>query len=194
MFQYDKIVNRLELYIQEAKAHKQSFLSIHSQVQLALFLKKLTINFFTSSYQILNLPLTIDHLTLWYLGQYSQMFHNPTEKHVPIWSIISWLLEYYGLSGWRLCQLIYIIARMIHFLTHSTRRNHNEFSTCDERGAWMDTQPGLDTQPALICKKDIFLKFTFKASHKTLLLDHITPRLHTSILTTLLTCYILVRV
>ena len=53
---------------------------------------------FILNYQVGDLPVMGNPLTLKYLGKYPNMFDKLEEEPVVTWSAISWLLENYGLS------------------------------------------------------------------------------------------------
>ena len=93
LYQFDRVVNRLEGSIRDLNNQKRPLLNLHGQIQFDL--PPAT---FTPVHKPIEMPVTGSPLTLHYLGQYENLFDLPTEKPIPSWKAISWLLEDYGLS------------------------------------------------------------------------------------------------
>ena len=91
LFQYEKIVNRLEGYIREVSIQKRPLLNLNGQIQLSLPPPN-----FSVTHLAVELPLVGSPFALRYLGQYQRMFDSPPEEPVPTWTAITWLLEDYG--------------------------------------------------------------------------------------------------
>ena len=68
-------------------------LNLNGHVQLELPPPQFILN-----YQVGDLPVMGNPLTLKYLGKYPNMFDKLEEEPVVTWSAISWLLEDYGIS------------------------------------------------------------------------------------------------
>ena len=93
LFQFDRVVHRLERSIKDISSHQRPLLNLHSQVQFTLPPAE-----FTPICQTMDLPVVGSPLTLRFLGQYSHMFDAPEEEPIPTWTAITWPLEDYGLS------------------------------------------------------------------------------------------------
>ena len=133
LFQHERVVSRLERYVQDITTQKRPLLNLQSQVQMDLPPSSFT------SYYFVKLPVVGSPLTLRYLGQYSKMFDHPEEEPVPTWKAISWLLEDYGLSRTE------SVPADIHYRKISRQwssnpppavANHPNFCPCPRRGKW----------------------------------------------------------
>jgi hypothetical protein len=93
IYQFDRVVNRLERYIEDVSVQKRPLLNLQYQVQSDLPPENYVYVYPTIELSVIGSPLTLK-----YTGQYALMFDKPEEEPVPIWSAISWLFEDYGLS------------------------------------------------------------------------------------------------
>lgn len=134
MYQFNRVVNRLERYLQEVTNHKKPFMNMHGQVQF-----ESPPLHFKPSHQTIELPPVGSPLTLCYLGQYAHMFDSPIQEPIPTWNVISWIAEDYGLSRTEeMSTDIYYrrISRQWPTEPLVNVANHPHFCPCPRRCKW----------------------------------------------------------
>ena len=74
LYQFDRVVNRVEGSIRDLTNQKSPLLNLHGQIQYDL--PPAT---FTTVHQTIEIPMIGNPLTLHYLGQYEHLFDSPRE-------------------------------------------------------------------------------------------------------------------
>ena len=134
LFQFDRVVHRLERYLNELASQKKPLLNLNGQVQFDLPPAD-----FTTVCQPMDLPVIGSPLTLRFLGQYSHLFDAPEEEPIPTWTAITWLLEDYGLSRMEdvPADIQYKrISRQWSATPPAAVVNHPHFCPCPRRNKW----------------------------------------------------------
>ena len=78
IYQFDRVVNRLERYLADVSVQKRPLLNLQSQVHFNLPPEN-----YVFVYLTIDLPMIGSPLTLKYLGHYALMFDKPKEEPVP---------------------------------------------------------------------------------------------------------------
>ena len=134
IYQFDRVVNRLERYIADVSIQKRPLLNLQGQVNFDLPPEN-----YVSVYPTIDLPAIGSPLTLKYLGQYALLFDNPEEEPVPTWSAIAWLLEDYGLSRTEEVPADIQYRRMSRqwpTIPLAAVKNHSHYCPCPRRQKW----------------------------------------------------------
>ena len=134
IYQFDRVVNRLERYLADVSVQKRPLLNLQGQVHFDLPPEN-----YVSVYPTIDLPVIGSPLTLKYLGQYALMFDKPEEEPVPTWSAIAWLLEDYGLSRTEDVPADIQYRRMSRqwpTIPPAAVRSHPHYCPCPRRQKW----------------------------------------------------------